>query len=59
MNLTIDIIFIIDIFVTFFSAYYEYDDQLIDDRKQIAISYAQGWLLIDLASVFPFELLLI
>ena len=55
LNLILDLVFAIDIFVVFSSAHYNDDFQLVDDRWQISIRYLRGWFLIDLLAVFPFE----
>ena len=57
INATIDILFLIDIFVNFFSAYYDAEFQIVEDRKLIAKEYITGWLTIDTLAIIPFELL--
>lgn len=57
VNSTIDIFFLVDIFVIFFSAYYDEDFRIIEDRKIIAIGYLKGWFTIDCLSIVPFDLL--
>uniref|UniRef100_A0A0G4EYH9 Cyclic nucleotide-binding domain-containing protein n=1 Tax=Chromera velia CCMP2878 TaxID=1169474 RepID=A0A0G4EYH9_9ALVE len=49
----IDIIFIIDIIVSFFTSYYEGANQ-VTDLKRIAIHYLMGWFLMDLVASFPY-----
>ena len=51
----IDSLFLIDIFVIFNTAYYNDDSEIIDDRKEIAGSYARGWFTIDLLAIIPFD----
>lgn len=55
-NLIIDIFFITDIFVSFFSATENEYNEVTDDRKKIAIEYIKGWFTIDLLSIIPFDL---
>lgn len=55
VNLSIDIIFGIDIFIIFFSAFYDDDFQLIDDLRDIARNYLLGWFLLDILAITPFE----
>jgi len=55
INLTLDILFLIDIFFCFISAYYTEEFVMIDGRKDIAINYITGWFSIDLLAIFPFE----
>ena len=54
----IDFSFLIDILVTFFSAFYSSEYILIDKWSKICLSYLKGWFLIDVVSIFPFNYLL-
>lgn len=54
----IDSLFAIDIFVCFNTAFFNEDQVLIDNRKKIAIQYMQGWFLIDILSIMPFDIIL-
>jgi hypothetical protein len=47
-----------DIILTFYSAYEDFEMKLIDDKKLIACNYLQGWFLIDFVSIFPLDFLL-
>jgi len=47
--------FFIDIFMNFFTAYYDEDFEIVDDYKAIFKNYFFGWFLIDLISVIPFD----
>lgn len=53
-----DIIFTIDIVLNFFSAYYDNNDELVYNRKVIAIRYLKSWFFVDLISVLPLSLLM-
>lgn len=55
---TIDILFFIDIVVIFNTAYQTDAMEIEDDRFQIAKAYIQGWFIIDLMAVLPFEFIL-
>ena len=55
LDYIIDALFLIDILVIFNSAFYDEDVELIDDRKDIAISYIQGWFIVDLLAIIPFD----
>ena len=55
---TIDVSFLIDIFVTFNTAFYDHDNDMIDNRHTIASSYLFGWFTIDLVAIIPFDILL-
>lgn len=50
-----NVVFGLDILVSFFSAYYDDDNVLVTNNRYIAIYYLKGWFLIDLVSVFPFN----
>lgn len=55
INHTFDILFGVDIIVSFLAAYQDEDYVLIDDPKMIAINYLKTWFLIDVTAVFPFS----
>ena len=57
VNRIIDVIFIADTIVQFFVPYQDVFGNTITNNCQIAMHYARGWLLVDLVSVFPFDLL--
>ena len=51
----VDILFVIDIFINFMSAYEDSITNLIVfDRKKIAMSYVKTWFFLDLLACFPF-----
>lgn len=54
----IDFMFLLDIFVTFFSAYYNNEYILIDKWSKIFWNYIFGWFAIDVISIIPFNYLL-
>ena len=49
-------IFIIDIFVMFFSAYYDKDHILVLSRYSIFKNYVQSWLILDIIASVPVNL---
>ena len=55
VNVSVDIVFGIDIIVNFFSAYYDNDFVLFDNCKDIAFNYLFGWFILDLLAITPFE----
>ena len=58
IDILADFIFIIDVFVTSISAFYDEDHgQLITNNKIIFARYLRGWLLIDLFASFPVNIL--
>jgi len=53
-----DAIFAFHIIVSFFMAYDLETSIIVDDIKIIAIHYIKGWLVIDLISIFPIDIIL-
>ena len=49
-------VFLVDILVNFHLVYYDVDDNLIMDKKAIALHYLKGYFIIDVAGVFPLYL---
>ena len=37
------------------SAYETEDFEIIDDRKEVVINYLQGWFIVDLFAILPFD----
>lgn len=58
MNI-IDVLFGIQIVLSFFSATEDEDLLVSDNLKQIACDYIKGWFLIDFCSIFPFDLIIV
>lgn len=56
LNRVVDFIFLADLIVNFFRAYYK-DGQLIVDKKRIAVHYVKTWFIIDLVSCVPFDMI--
>jgi hypothetical protein len=56
-EVAISIAFIVDIFLTFNTAYVTGDNQLVLDRPMIRENYLRGWFVVDLASAIPIELI--
>ncbi|CAD8096961.1 unnamed protein product [Paramecium primaurelia] len=54
----IDFIFMTDIILTFLSAAYDDEGNLITERKAIILNYLKGWFIIDLMSSIPFYFIL-
>ena len=57
-NFTIDALFAFDVFITFFTAYYDENYNLITDKKTITLAYLKSWFIIDILSILPFSSLL-
>lgn len=55
-NYTVDLSFLIDMILTFFTAIRSpLDDSIITDKKIIATTYLKGWFVIDLVAIIPFD----
>ena len=50
----VDFLFFVDIILTFFSAYFDCEDNLITQKGKIAKNYIRGWFILDFVSIFPF-----
>ena len=58
VDMIADFIFLIDVFVTSFSAYIEErDGTLVTNNKVIFLNYLKGWFFIDLAASLPITLI--
>lgn len=55
IGIMIDVIFSIDIFLNFLTAYFDNEENLIVNKKKIAINYLTGWFLLDFLSTLPFD----
>ena len=53
----IDFLFLFDIFITFNIGYYDENNDLIVDRKKIAINYIMSWFALDLITSLPQNLI--
>tara|TARA_B110000285_G_C15088170_1_gene597436 strand:+ start:421 stop:714 length:294 start_codon:yes stop_codon:yes gene_type:complete len=49
-----DVLFLIDAFFTFQTAVYDDEHNILDDRKEIAKNYLQGWFTLDILSCLPY-----
>ena len=50
----VDFLFLIDLILNFFFAFYDDDEELIYDRRRIAKKYLCSWFIIDLVAIMPF-----
>lgn len=58
IDLIVDIMFIIDIFINFRTTYVNKNDEVVSHPGKIAVHYFKGWFLIDVVAAIPFDLLL-
>lgn len=56
LDLVADFIFLIDVFVNCFSAFYDDDGKLVTNNKKIFMIYFRGWFFGDLIASFPVSL---
>ena len=54
-HITFDIFCFIDFIIGFFTAYYNFEEQLITKNELIFIHYIKGWFIIDFLSAIPFN----
>ena len=57
-ELGVDSFFLLDMLFSFFSAYYDATDVLVDARRTIACNYLRGWFWVDFLAVFPVGLII-
>lgn len=58
MDITIDFLFIFDVFMNFFTAIEDEDNgELITSRHKIVMAYVKSWFLIDAMSSVPISLI--
>ena len=57
-NYIIDILFFFDIIINFNSVIQDTQFNYISDRKEIAKIYLKGWFIVDVVSIFPFDLII-
>ena len=53
LNLFIEFMNLMDLFLNFFRGYYNWEEQLIYKKRKIIIHYIKGWFLFDLISAIP------
>ena len=57
IDLTLDILFFIDVIVNIFSAYYDAEGQLVTSRSKIFCKYLKTWMILDMIACFPVNLI--
>jgi hypothetical protein len=58
LDTIMNIFFLIDMILLFFTAYINDDLDIVDTKKEIALEYLKSWFPIDLISVIPFDLII-
>lgn len=59
IDLIVDIMFVIDIFINFRTTYVNKNDQIVSHAGKIALHYFKGWFLIDVVAAIPFDLMVV
>lgn len=54
----IDVLFAVDLFINFRTAYWSHQGELVRDAKLISKRYVSFWFWIDLVATIPFDLLI-
>ena len=57
-NIFVDCVFFFDIILSFFTAYYDFDEQLVTEIDQIALNYLNSWFIVDFITGIPFNSIL-
>ena len=55
INLIVDTLFLIDVVISFNTAYLDRNSILIDDRRAIACNYLKSWFILDLSTSIPLD----
>lgn len=53
IEILVDLSFLLDMIFNFWAAYFNSQDQLVDNLSTIACSYLKGWFVIDFVAIFP------
>ena len=52
-DILVDVLFLCDIIITCFLAYYDKENDLITSRRTIFLNYLSGWMIIDILGILP------
>ncbi|KAF5891650.1 potassium voltage-gated channel subfamily H member 6-like, partial [Clarias magur] len=58
VDVIVDVLFMVDIVISFRTTYVNHDDEVVTQPKSIAVHYIKGWFLIDMVAALPFDLLI-
>jgi hypothetical protein len=56
IDIILQILFVLQIFITFITDFHDHKGKLVRDPKRIAIRYLKGWFIVDLVSAIPLRL---
>ncbi|TSL75240.1 Potassium voltage-gated channel subfamily H member 6 [Bagarius yarrelli] len=54
----VDVLFLVDILISFRTTYVNQNDEVVTHPKSIAIHYIKGWFLIDMVAALPYDMLI-
>ena len=57
IDILVDLIFMGDIVITCFLAYYDNENDLVTNKRRIFMNYLTSWMLIDVIGVLPIQYL--
>mgnify|MGYP000517408041 CR=1 FL=1 len=57
INRVVDALFAVDMVLQFFTARLNADSSLVTDLRVLARRYVKGWFIVDVVSVFPFDII--
>lgn len=57
VELMVDGLFLVDVVVNCFSAYYDLQGKLVTDKRAIIWRYFKGWMVLDIVASIPFQLI--
>ena len=55
IDILVDLIFLGDIVITCFLAYYDKENDLVTSKRRIFINYLTSWMIIDVIGVLPIQ----
>ncbi len=53
----LDLVFLVDTVLNFFTAYFDRHESLVENRRRIACAYMKSWFFVDMISVLPLDLI--
>ena len=54
-DIIVDLLFLGDIIVTCFLAYYNEDNEIVTSKRKIFVKYLTSWMLIDIIGILPVQ----
>ena len=57
-DIIIDLLFLADLMLNFFMAYFDEEEEIVTDRRKIVKNYLRSWFILDLVALLPFNYLM-